>query len=281
MTTIFPIRTIAAIASVGLMVTANADVITFTPVLDMTSAANTSSPMTPYDANNAVQAQGPTGIPDNVSPTYGDTYFFRDAGTGIEFSLDISWNAAMGLNLNTGGSALGLGSNSVIGSGESVTISLSGLSVDLTNYIDGSFNMISNPTLGATSLAFRQIDFNDFGDTTIVDITNGIDTVSFSEAAPVSGNFDLPADGLTDMEPALTFSLSNMSVDTDFNISAVQLAITADLQATAGVPEPASMLLTLFGGGAVLGIARRKAKRSRVAREIPAMAASPEALQNQ
>ncbi|QDV68953.1 hypothetical protein Poly24_26660 [Rosistilla carotiformis] len=263
MTTIFRIRTMAVLASLGLMVTANADIITFSPVLDMTSTANTSSPMTPYVANNMVQAQGPTGIPDNVSPTYSDTYFFRDAGTGIEFSIDMTWNAAMGLNLNTGGSALGLGSNSVIGSGELVTIGLSGLSVDLTNYIDGSFNMISNPTLGATSLAFRQIDFNDFGDTTIVNITNGIDTVSFSEAAPVSGNFDLPADGLTDREPALTFSLNNMSFDTDFNISAVQLAITADLQATAGVPEPTSMLLTLVGGGATLGIARRKSKRSR------------------
>lgn len=248
--------------AVGLVVaivaqTASADIITFSPVLDFDNQMNNSSLASPYDANNPLQSRARSGIVDDGSTSYSDIYFFRDASTGIEFSFSVTWDAALGINPGT--SVVGVGTNSTFELGESMTISLSELNVDLSNYIDGSVNGISNPTLASSSLAFRQINFNNFDATTIVDISSPSTTIEFQESDG-SSEFDLPEDGLTDAETMLTFQRNDASTDTEFSISAGQFTITADLRTTAAVPEPSSMLLVILASTAAVSFHRQRHK---------------------
>ena len=134
--------------------TLSAAVVTYTPFLDSDTQPNTSG-TTPY-AVNTNQTGAPAGIPDNTLAIYTDTFFYTDSATGIDFNFDVQWSSVGG-NLNGTATILGVGSGADVGVGENLSVSLSNLQVDLSNYVSGSVASITTPILNSATLSFLSL----------------------------------------------------------------------------------------------------------------------------
>ena len=240
-------------------------IVTFTPFLDSDTQANTSA-TTPYTGQN--QTSTPAGIPDNTTTIYSDTFYYTNAGTGIDFNFDVQWSATGG-NLNGTATTLGIGSTNNVDGSEVLSVTVSNLQVDLTNYVSGSVGGIATPNLDSATVSFHSLGFADrtsnAADESIIDIV-GSSAVTWGTASGGVGDntFNFGTDGLNADESTVSLNHnSGSTVDTDFSLAFTRFSVVMNLsQSVSAVPEPSGMAILAISMAVILP-SRRRRNRSR------------------
>ncbi len=249
--------------------TLSAAPVTFLADLEMDNLGNTSGLMPYFTTPSATPHSA--GVPNESPSGYSDRFFFRDVSTGIDFAFNYTWEAetarVVGTNLlGTNTNVMGV-DNAAMNTNETMTVRLSGLNVDLSNYIVGSVGGIMNPTLNSSSIAFSQLNFGSFNgngnNTTVLGITGNVgiggDTFYRMSENGTAGIFEVGVEGLSDMETQLTFTvLSGQSSDPNYNFESSQMRVALDVSESAvAVPEPSSFAIF---GISMLALASRNRK---------------------
>ncbi len=263
----------------GLCQTATAATVDFIPTLDASVVGVNTSGVNRYDAN---VMNGAVGIPDASVADYTDTFFFADSATGIEYNFDITWSAQS----TSGGpvefldgnlASLGVGTSETIADTETLTVSVSNLTVGFDNYISGSLAGFTNPQLDSSSVALHSVTFADrtydvdlllFSDPgpsqSLIDITAGGSTVTWGddtgEWGPGNDTFEFGTDGLTTTESSVVLGYNAAStVDTDFSLTSQSFLVSASISQVTAVPEPTSFVV--LSAVAFLGLTQRRRRK--------------------
>ncbi|WPJ96600.1 PEP-CTERM sorting domain-containing protein [Coraliomargarita algicola] len=254
----------------------HAEVVTFNPNFDLSSDTNTSGSTAYNPSGNSLDS----GIVDDGSSSVDAvTYSFSDASTGIDFSYIVTYTATDGFlnpEPNSGGFGVGYipAGEDATDTGwldtqrfdadqfEGLTIAISNLNVDFTNYISGSITGVTDPTLNAATVGFSTLTLSSVAaNDTQLTITDGTNT--YFGQPTTTGGYSFSDLGLNITASSFTINVGDAVSETvtagpDDRVRLHSLTHNIALDVVQ-IPEPSSF--ALFGGLGVLALRLTKRRR--------------------